>query len=422
MYRYDGSSLFGSDARWNPYYRVSGAYRISQDFKINGIDELKVRAAVGTAGIRPGFDWQYEVYSLSNGVAKADQKGNSFLKPSKTREVEIGLNADFLKRFNFEATYAKSETKDQFLNVPLIPFLNDGFNSQYQNAGAVKSNTLEVTLGANWIKRPDFSWHTNFTFSRVRQKITELPVAPYLYADGNMGDQSLFYIKEGEVYGAMYGYKHVRSLDDMSRQLPAGKTIGDYELNSDGYVVPKGSIGKLNELPTRLKENGGDWYGKIGDGNADFNMGITNTFKYKGLTFYFLLDWKQGGDIYNGKDQRLAFNLVSKRMDMANVPAGEKKAYDYWFSGMYDKNDPNAYWVEDGTYLKVREVALGYSLGKDKLKSMLGFDAIKGANFRVIGRNLLTFTKYSGYDPEVGSLRMPYDGIYMNPSGIIRSH
>lgn len=91
-------------------------------------------------------------------------------------------------------------------------------------------------------------------------------------------------------------------------------------------------------------------------------------------------------------------------------------AYDYWFSGMYDKNDPNAYWVEDGTYLKVREVALGYSLGKDQLKNMLGFDAIKGANFRVIGRNLLTFTKYSGYDPEVGSLRMPYDGIYMNPN------
>lgn len=416
MYRYDGSSLFGPDARWNPYYRLSGAYRISQDVKINGIDELKVRAAIGTAGIRPNFAWQYEVYNLSNGVASARQKGNTFLKPSKTQEVEIGLNADFLKRFNFEATYAKSETKDQFLNVPLIPFLNDGFSSQYQNAGVVKSNTLEITLGANWIKNRNISWHTNFTFSKVRQKITELPIAPYLYADGDMGDQSLFYVKEGEVYGAMYGYKHVRTLDEMSRQLPAGKTIGDYEVNSDGYVVPKGSIGKITELPTRLRENGADWYGKIGDGNADFNMGIANTFKFKDFTFYFLLDWKQGGDIYNGKDQRLAFNLVSKRMDMTNVPAGEKKAYDYWFTGMYDKNDPNAYWVEDGTYLKVREIALGYSLGKDKLKNLLGFEAIKGANFRVIGRNLLTFTNYKGYDPEVGTLRMPYDGIYMNPN------
>jgi TonB-linked SusC/RagA family outer membrane protein len=416
MYRYDGSSLFGADARWNPYYRISGAYRISQDVKIKGIDELKVRAAIGTAGIRPDFAWQYEVYSLSNGVAKADQKGNSLLKPSKTKEMEVGLNIDFLKRFNFEATYAKSETKNQFLNAPLIAFLNDGFNKQWLNAGVVQSNTLEITLGAKWIRKQDLMWHTNFTFSRVRQKITELPIAPYLYSDASMGDQSLFYVKEGEAYGAMYGYKHVRTLDEMAKQLPNFKTIADYEVNSDGYVVPKGSIGKATELPTRLKENGADWYGKIGDGNADFNMGIANTFKFKDFTFYFLLDWKQGGDIYNGKDQRLAFNLVSKRMDMTNVPATEKKAYDYWSSGMYDKNDPNAYWVEDGTYLKVREVAIGYSLGKDKLQKLLGFNALKSINFRVVGRNLFTFTNYSGYDPEVGSLRMPYDGIYMNPN------
>src|SRR5690606_41153480 len=106
MFRYDGSSLFGSDARWNPYYRLSGAYRISEDVKINGIDELKIRAAYGTAGLRPGFAWQYEVYNLSNGISVADQKGNSLLKPSTTEEKEIGLNIDFLKKFSFEATYA----------------------------------------------------------------------------------------------------------------------------------------------------------------------------------------------------------------------------------------------------------------------------------------------------------------------------
>ncbi|HYK77971.1 MAG TPA: SusC/RagA family TonB-linked outer membrane protein, partial [Daejeonella sp.] len=215
MFRYDGSSLFGKDARWNPYYRVSGAYRISEDIKINGINELKLRAAHGTAGMRPGFNWQYETYTLSNGVASAKQKGNSFLKPSKTRETEIGLNVDFLNKFNFEATYAFSLTDDQFLNVPLIPFLNDGFNRQWQNAGSVKSNTLELTLGANWIKSAAFSWNTNFVFSKVRQNIEELPIAPYLYSDGNMGDQSLFYVKANEVYGAMYGYRMVRTLDEM---------------------------------------------------------------------------------------------------------------------------------------------------------------------------------------------------------------
>lgn len=415
MFRYDGSSLFGPDARWNSYYRLSGAYRISEDLKINGIDELKIRAAHGTAGIRPGFNWQYETYSLSNGNTSPSQKGNTMLKPSTTRETEIGLNVDFLGRFNFEAVYAQSKTEDQFLNVPLIAFLNDGYTSQWRNAGTVESNTLEMTLGARWIRKKDFSWSSNFVFSKVRQRITELPIAPYLYSDGNMGDQSLFYIKQGETYGSMYGYRMVRTLAEMQNQLPAGKSISDYTVNSEGYVIPAGTEGTPGELPIRLRENGADWYGKIGDGNPDFMMGITNTLTYKGFTLYFLLDWKQGGDVYNGKDQRLAFNLTSERMDMTGVPDGQKKAYDYWFTGMYDRNDPNAYWVEDGTYLKLREVALGYSVPSQFLKGIFK-GAIKGLNARIVGRNLLTFTGYNGYDPEVGSIRMPYDGIYMNPN------
>ncbi len=415
MYRYDGSSLFGEDARWNPYFRVSGAYRITEDFPITGIQELKIRAAHGTAGIRPGYNWHYSLYSLSNGNPSPTQKGNPDLKPSKTAETEVGLNMNFLKKFTFEATYAFSLTTDQFLSQTLIPAMNDGYSSKWINAGSVKSQTLELTLGANWLENKNLQWSSNIVFSRIRQSIKDLPIAPFLYSDGNMGDQALFYIKAGETYGVMYGYKFVRTLAEMENQLPTGKTIGDYEVNSEGYVVPKGSQGTPAELPIRLKENGADWYGKVGDGNADFLMGISNTLTYKGVTLYFLLDWKKGGQIYNGKDQRLAFNLTSARMDMAGVPQAQKKAYDYWFTGAYDKNDINQYWVEDGSYLKLREVALGYTLPKSVLgKFFNGF--IKGVDFRVVGRNLFTITNYSGYDPEVGSLRMPYDGIYMNPN------
>lgn len=415
MIRYDGSSLFGEDARWNPYYRVSGAYRISEDLKINGIDELKIRAAHGTAGIRPGYNWHYSLYGLSNGNPSPSQKGNPDLKPSKTAETEVGLNVSFLKKFTFEATYANSLTTDQFIDKTLIPALNDGYPSQWINAGSVKSQTVEMTFGANWIRSKDLNWNSNIVFSRIRQNVEDLPIAPFLYDDGNMGDQSLFYIKAGEVYGVMYGYKFVKTMGEMANQLPSGKTIGDYEVNSEGFVVPKGSQGTPAELPVRLKKDGADWYGKIGDGNPDFLLGITNTITYKGVTFYFLLDWKKGGEIYNGKDQRLAFNLTSARMDMAGVAADRKKAYDYWFTGAYDKNDPNQYWVEDGSYLKLREVALGYTFPKKMLGGFFnGF--IKGADLKVVGRNLLTITNYSGYDPEVGSLRMPYDGIYMNPN------
>lgn len=415
MYRYDGSSLFGADARWNGYYRLSGAYRISQDFKIPGIDELKIRAAYGTAGIRPGFSWQYETYTLNNGVTAPDQAGNSLLKPSQTAETEIGLNVSFLKMFTFEGVYAQSKTTDQFLNVPLIPFINDGFSSQYQNAGTVESSTIELTLGANWLKQGAFTWTTNIVFSRSRSKITELPIAPYVFGATDGGAQSIFYVKEGETYGAMYGYKWVRSLEQMEKQLGGGETIADYEINSDGYVIPAGSEGTANERAIKLKdENGAFLFTKIGNGNADFNMGIANTVAWKGVSFYFLLDIKKGGDVYNSKNQWLTRDLRNKDMDMSGVAASEKKAYDYWVN-FYDTNTPNAYWVEDGSFVKVRELALGYSLPSEMLSSFLK-GAFKGVNVKFVGRNLLTFSNYKGYDPEVGSVRQPYDGIGKYPN------
>lgn len=409
MYRYDGSSLFGEDERWHGYYRVSGAYRISEDVQIPGIQELKIRAAHGTAGLRPGFNWQYETYSINSGTVSPSQKGNKRLKPSQTAETEIGLNAEFLNKFYFEATYAKSKTTDQFLNVPLIPFLNDGYPTQWQNAGEVESTTLELTLGANWVKSKDFSWNSNVVFSRIRSKITDLPIPPY-----QGGADGLFYIRGGEAYGAIYGYDWVRTLDQMGKQLPAGKAISDYEVNSDGYVVPVNSQGTANEKPIKLLDADGNLaFVKIGDGSPDFNMGISNTISYKGLQLYFLIDIKKGGDVYNRKSQWLTRDSRNGIMDMAGVADDLKKTYDY-YQGFYDVNTNNAYWVEEAGFVKFREVALGYTLPKKTLSVFKG--VVKGMTARVIGRNLFTISKYSGYDPEVGTIRNPYDGTDTYPN------
>ena len=413
MFRYDGSSLFGPDARWNPYYRLSAAYRISEDFQINGVDELKLRVAHGTAGIRPDFSWQYQIFNLSQGNATKSQDGNRELKPSQTRETEIGLNVSFLEKFNFEATYAQSNTTDQFLNVSLIPFLSGGYNSQWQNAGAIESKTLEMLFGADWIKTSKFSWNSNIVFSRVRQKITDLPIPAYWLSPVS-GDVTAFRVAEGEAYGAIYGHRMVRTLEEMSAQLPEGSSINDYVINSEGYVIPSGTEGTRSELPILYQENGETWLGKIGDGNADFNMGIANTFDFKGLTLYVLLDWKNGGDVYNSNDQRLAFNNISKRQDMTDVPDGDKKAASYWTVGMYDANFSNAYWVEDASYLKLREVAIGYTIPAKSFSKIFN-GTIKGCTIKAVGRNLHTFTGYSGYDPEVGTIRQPIDGIGASP-------
>jgi hypothetical protein len=99
---------------------------------------------------------------------------------------------------------------------------------------------------------------------------------------------------------------------------------------------------------------------------------------------------------------------------MTGVPDGQKKVASYWASGMYDANNANAYWVENASYLKLRELAVGYSVPAQSLKGFLK-GTIKGITLKIVGRNLYTFTDYSGYDPEVGTVRQPLDGIGANP-------
>jgi hypothetical protein len=125
-----------------------------------------------------------------------------------------------------------------------------------------------------------------------------------------------------------------------------------------------------------------------------------------------LIDVKSGGDVYNRKSQWLTRDLRNGIMDMSNVAEGSKKAYDY-YSKFYDVNSNNKFWVEDASYVKLRELSIGYTLDTQLPASLNIFKSISG---KVIGRNLLTFTNYSGYDPEVGSIRSPFDdtGSYPN--------
>jgi len=411
MYRIDGSSLFGENERWNSYYRVSGAYRISQDLNLPGIQEWKVHAALGTAGQRPGFSWQYDAIGLTNGTLATNRiKANPDLKPSTTTELEFGTNINFLDRFTFEGVYAKSETEDQFMLVDIFAPANNGANRQYQNVGTVEFTTLELSLDANVIKQKDLRWDLGVRFSKTENEITNLNVDPITVGPGGVNTPGvIFRIKEGEEFGAMYGYQFLTSLDQMSQQLPEGASIDDYEINSDGYVIAAGTEGTIDEKPQILiGEDGNRKYDKIGSQTSDFNMGFTSNLGYKGFNFYMLWDWKNGGDIYNRQGQWLTRDNRSAIMDMAGVPEGEKKTYDY-YQGLYDVNQENKYWVEDGSYVKLREASLFYSFTKDQLSGVANsfFD---GLRLGITGRNLLTFTDYSGWDPEV----QRYDDVTQN--------
>jgi hypothetical protein len=106
MWRRDGSSLFGSNNRWKNFYRISGAWRVSEDIRIPGFQELKLRAGRGTAGLRPSFADQYETYTTSGGSISKNQVGNKNLQPAIATENEFGINATFRNRFNLELVQA----------------------------------------------------------------------------------------------------------------------------------------------------------------------------------------------------------------------------------------------------------------------------------------------------------------------------
>ncbi|MBL4904463.1 MAG: outer membrane beta-barrel protein, partial [Flavobacteriaceae bacterium] len=401
LYRKDGSSLFGENERWNDYYRVSAAWRITQDIEIPGVQEMKINVATGTSGQRPGFSWQYEQTGINGGTLSTNRiKGNPDLKPSLTTETEIGLNASFLDRFTLEFAYSHQVSSDQFMIVNLFAPANAGKNRQWQNVGDLESDTYEFTLKSKIIDKADLSWNVGVNFTMSDSNITQLNAPEQL-----VGPSGLFLLREDTEFGSMFGRKFVTDLGTMTNQLPTGTSITDYAVNSDGVVVRADAIGTVNEAAIiEVDEDGIAVFEKIGNQNADFRVGVTSNFSYKDFDFYMLWDWKSGGDVYNVNGQWTTISERNAMVDQAGKPDSEKKTRVY-YGTLYDVNQNNAFWVEDGTYVKLKEASVSYTIPSTKLSSVAnGF--FKEVKFSLIGRNLLTFTDYLGWDPEVAN----YDG------------
>src|SRR2546426_989737 len=426
LVRWDGSSLFGPESRWQTYYRASGAYRLSQDFHINGIDELKLRASYGTAGLRPQFDAQYETFSVVGGVPVKHTLGNTALKPARSAEMELGGNVDFLNRFSLEYSYSRKETKDQILLVPLSSAT--GYLNQWQNAATLLGRTHELALGAVLADGPEVSWRVNVAADRTRQTITQLTTAPFFVGPLYQSNQDVtqdFKVAAGETFGSIYGAKIVRSFaqlcDDPANQAAGcgpGQKIdpANYVVNEDGYLVTAASYHTADERFITYVDPVGAKVVKIGDVNPDFNASFTTNVRYKGFSAYALVDWVQGGSIYNGTRQWPFFGLTDRILDQSGKPAVDctgttdpthcpystgKKPVAY-YQALYNGINPIDFFVEPGTYVKIKELNVSYTFSRSQLERLgLGLSNLR---LGVIGRNLFTFTKYSGYDPEVSGL------------------
>ena len=402
--RRDGSSLFGSNNRWENYYGVSGAWRISQDFKIPGFQDLKIRAARGTAGLRPGFEYQYETYSVFAGTISKNTIGNKDLKPAKQTENEVGINATFLDRFDLEYVKSDRHTDGAFLLVPLSLAQSGGFTAQWQNAARIGGRTMEGSLQARIIERPSVSWTASLTAERSRQKIDELNRAPFRVGSTSQ-NQTIFYYKSGEQLGIIYGQRWARSIEELAdNPANAGLDLNAlYEINDEGYVVAKGTRGTVSERTIPYVDPSGSNNVKIADVNPDYSFGLANTIRLGGFTLYGLLDGTQGGQIYNFTKQWMFQDRRHAALDQSGKAPENKKAYEYYTVGFYNALEPNSYFVEDGSYVKLRELSVSYSLSPRLLNSLRFLGSGRTVKVALIGRNLKTWTDYSGFDPESSS-------------------
>jgi TonB-linked SusC/RagA family outer membrane protein len=406
LYRKDGSSLFGSEARWADFYRVAGTYRLTEDFAIPHVQELRLRAAQGTAGLRPSFADQYETYTLSNGNYTKNQLGNKLLEPAIQTEKEFGLNMQFLNRFDLEVVKADRRTVGAFLSVPLSLAASGGFRNQVQNAATVVAKTMEYSLQSNIYDTQNFKWTLGLTADHTLQKIEKLGRAAFRVAGDNSQAQNVFYYREGEPLGIIYGQKWVRDpqqlLDNPANKANTAFTVNDYVVNSDGYVVLKANLGKMTEAPIKYIDTKGNDNFVIGDVNPDLSFGIANTFRYKSFSVYALLNGVQGGDIYNFSKQWMTQDERTAMQDQGSRPVADRRPSGF-YQQIYNALNPSDAYVENGSYVKLRELSVSYTFSQRVIEAVQLNRVIKGAKIAFIGRNLKTWTKYSGFDPEVSS-------------------
>lgn len=411
LVRRDESSLFGSAARSKNYYRYSGAWRVSENFRIRGVDELRLRASKGTAGLRPVFNAQYETFAIVGGAPEKQNLGNRFLQPAHSTETEYGLNFDFLGRFRFEYTNSDKVTRDQILLVPLSAAT--GYQNQWQNAGTLKGRTQEAALGGLLASRPNFTLRLNITGDRTRQRITELNVPTFLTGPSYAGSDDvtqIFRIAPGQIFGIMYGTRVVRTLAQLYTD-PAKKALSgpgqawsqdSVLINEEGFVVRRSTWRTTGERPLVYVNEKGETKVQIGDVNPDFTMAFNTQMSIRRLNVNALVSWVKGGQIYNGTRQWPFFDNRDAIYDQRSKPPLERKPQQY-YNFFYNSIDPIDFFVENGTYLKLKELAVNYTFPIAS-GSRIRFLGANGVKVGIVGRNLLTSTKYSGYDPEVSGL------------------
>ena len=441
--RRDGSSQFAQDNKWDWFPAAGLAWKISSEgfLKENKtISNLKLRTGWGVTGNSSVPNNAYtSVYGTSatnwGSGQIATNTANPDLKWEKTNQTNIGLDLGlFDNRIEVTADMYYKKTDDLLLRLSLPAYVGTtGQGSTappYANIGSLENKGLEFTINTINMQREDFLWKSNFNISMNRFKVLKLNSESGVYDQTLQQGSDVTVVTRsavGQTLGQFFGYK----------------VIGRFEKATDFYYKDANGTIKPTALPEGMQigENGvwiGDYMfedvnkdgvinekdaGYIGNPNPDFTFGFNNSFSFKGFDVSILFTGSYGNDVLNYQRRWL-----ENPRENTNLL---KSALGYAQLELIDPNGPNDYrnvqivggdpymprigassassasnyrlsnrFVEDGSYVRLKNISIGYNLPKN-LYSKYGISNIKVYSNM---QNVLTFTKYKGYDPEVGAI------------------
>ena len=395
-FRADGSSVFGANHKWGYFPSFSAGWRISKEGfygENNVLSDLKLRAGWGEVGndqIGNYASWGIvgpnAVYVIGGQTVPGTaitQMENADLRWEKTAQTNIGIDASFLKnRITFTTDYYIKNTNDMLLNAPIPYSIGLGWASSNssvatKNVGSMTNKGFEFQVGSKNLVG-ELKWTTDFNISFNRSEITKLEESVPIMG-GFIDNRSASAIaQEGQPLGTFYGYV------------------------ADG-VDPETGYMKYKDLDNSGDLSDGDKT-IIGNANPKFTYGLTNNFSFKRVTFSFFFQGVQGNQIFNASRivtegmyypvNQLATVLTrwEKPGDITNMPASDRDNLNH-------NSDVSSRYVENGSYLRLKSTTLGYDLPK----SICSKVRAQKLYVYVTGENLLTFTKYSGFDPEVSA-------------------
>ncbi len=392
--RVDGSSVYDKSQRNQVYAKASGSFVISENDFWKKIpmnkywNFAKLRVAYGESGNLTGIGAysRFNSYSGNSFVSRSSlvsstTLANPLVKPERQTELEFGIELGFLdSRVNFQANIYRKKVTDLLINRFIAP--TTGFSSYLNNFGSLENKGYELMLTGRPVQNKNMSWVITGIYNHNRNKAKNITQALTLLSTNQGAPVAII---EGQPIGVFYGAIFARDANGNLIKNAAGFPQGERGTQTGpiSYTVQRDPVTGLPITSRPLIRK------IIGDPNPDYTTSLVNEFAYKKASLRIQLDAVKGVEVFNA-DWRT-------RQGVGNGKEAEKEQ-----TGIYPRGYISSFYatveewrIDDGSFVKLREISLSYSFGKVKI--------FKDITATVSGRNLISWDNYKGYDPEVNA-------------------